>query len=147
MALKIAQNWSTCLSRIQPEPAFDKLSVDFQLGPGGPLEQWASGPLGWARVGPFGSPSGVFIWPCVVCAGAWIASLLEQFLDSFEFFVLSLPFWGQEGVKMILTHRAPSNHNMSSYRPIWTHFGPNSMIFEQIKIPKLIYLNFQTSGK
>ena len=30
---------------------------------------------------------------------------------------------------MILSHRAPSSLNMSSYRAIWTHFRPNSMIF------------------
>ena len=29
---------------------------------------------------------------------------------------------------MILSHRAPSNLNMSSYRAIWTHFKSNSMI-------------------
>ena len=27
------------------------------------------------------------------------------------------------------------------------HFKPNSMIFEQIKIPKIIYLYFPISGK
>ena len=26
---------------------------------------------------------------------------------------------------MILSHRAPSSLNMSSYRAIWTHFRPN----------------------
>ena len=30
---------------------------------------------------------------------------------------------------------------------IWTRFRSNSMIFEQIKILKIIYLNFQISGK
>ena len=44
---------------------------------------------------------------------------------------------------MILSHRAPSSLNMSSYRAIWTHFRSNPMIFEQIKIPKFIYLNFR----
>ena len=32
---------------------------------------------------------------------------------------------------MILSHRAPSSFNMSSYRAIWTHFRPNSMILIQ----------------
>ena len=40
--------------------------------------------------------------------------------------VASFTFWGVEGVlKMILSHRAPSSLNMSSYRAIWTHFRPN----------------------
>ena len=30
---------------------------------------------------------------------------------------------------MIVSHRAPSSLNMSSYRARWTHFRPNSMIF------------------
>ena len=33
---------------------------------------------------------------------------------------------------MILSHRAPSSFNMSSYRAIWTHFRLISTIFEQI---------------
>ena len=39
---------------------------------------------------------------------------------------------GAKGVlKMIVSHRAPSSLNMSSYGAIWTHFRPNSMIFFQ----------------
>ena len=30
---------------------------------------------------------------------------------------------------MILSHRAPSSLNMSSYRAIWTHFRPNIIFF------------------
>ena len=30
---------------------------------------------------------------------------------------------------MILSHRAPSSLNMSSYRAIWTHFRPNFIFF------------------
>ena len=30
---------------------------------------------------------------------------------------------------MILSHRAPSSLNMSSYRPVWTHFNPISILF------------------
>ena len=30
---------------------------------------------------------------------------------------------------MIVSYRAPSSLNMSSYRAIWTHFRQNSMIF------------------
>ena len=37
---------------------------------------------------------------------------------------------------MILSHRAPSNLHMSSYRAIWTHFRPNFMFFaKQSQIP------------
>ena len=39
---------------------------------------------------------------------------------------------GAKGVlEMILSHRAPSSLNISSYRAIWTHFRPNSMILIQ----------------
>ena len=44
---------------------------------------------------------------------------------------------------MILSHMAPSCLNMSSHRAIWTHFKSSSMMFEQIKKPKFIYLNFR----
>ena len=38
-------------------------------------------------------------------------------------------FWVRRGFKMILSHRAPSSLNMSSYRAIWTHFRPNFIFF------------------
>ena len=38
-------------------------------------------------------------------------------------------FWVRRGLKMILSHRAPSSLNKSSYRPIWTHFRQNSIFF------------------
>ena len=41
--------------------------------------------------------------------------------------VLIAPFGVRRGFKMILSHRARSSLNMSSYRAIWTHFGPNSI--------------------
>ena len=34
-------------------------------------------------------------------------------------------------LKMIVSHRAASSLNMSSYGAIWTHFRSNSMIFFQ----------------
>ena len=34
-------------------------------------------------------------------------------------------FWVRRGFKMILSHRALTSLNMSSYRAIWTHFRPN----------------------
>ena len=36
-------------------------------------------------------------------------------------------FGVRRGLKMILSHRAPSSLNMSSYRAIWTYFKPNFM--------------------
>ena len=41
----------------------------------------------------------------------------------------------------ILARHGPENLG------IWTRFRSNSMIFEKLKIPKIIYLNFQISGK
>ena len=35
------------------------------------------------------------------------------------------PFGVRRGLKMIVSHRAPSSLNMSSYRAIWTHFRQN----------------------
>ena len=44
-------------------------------------------------------------------------------------FVIFIVLFGVRRVlEMILSHRAPSNINMSSYRTIWTHFRQNSMI-------------------
>ena len=63
------------------------------------------------------------------------------------FWIFMRQFWVTRGLKMILSHRAPSSINMSSYRAIWTHFRSNSMISEQIKIPNSLYLNFQISAK
>ena len=55
-------------------------------------------------------------------------------------------FWVRRGLKMILSHMAPSCFNMSSYRAIWILFRRNSIIFEQIQFPKFISLNFQISA-
>ena len=41
------------------------------------------------------------------------------------------PFGVRRGLKMIVSHRAPSSLNMSSYRAIWTHFRPNFIFFDQ----------------
>ena len=60
----------------------------------------------------------------------WIAARVQFF---FPFFAILLIFtghlWVRKGPEMIGSHRAPSSLNMSSYRTIWTHFRPNSMIF------------------
>ena len=56
--------------------------------------------------------------------GSW--PLHTHFKDSFGFFGPSMAFLGVRGVlEMIVSHRAPSSLNMSSYRAIWTHFRPN----------------------
>ena len=39
---------------------------------------------------------------------------------------------------MILSHRAPSSLNMSSYGAIWTHFRPNSMIFTKQIVTEMV---------
>ena len=41
------------------------------------------------------------------------------------------PFLGSRGFKMIVSHRAPSSFNMSSYRAIWTHFRQQLIFSEQ----------------
>ena len=47
-------------------------------------------------------------------------------------FGLSIALFGvRRGLKIILSHRAPSNFNMSSYRTIWTHFKPNCIFWGQ----------------
>ena len=48
---------------------------------------------------------------------------------------------------MILSRRALSSLNLSSYQATWTHFRPNFMIFEQIKISPNKNRTFQVSGK
>ena len=48
---------------------------------------------------------------------------LHIFLRHFWIFIGL--FGVRRGLKMILSHRAPSSLNMSSYRAIWTHFKPN----------------------
>ena len=40
-------------------------------------------------------------------------------------------FGVRRGFKMILSHRALTSLNMSSYRAIWTHFKPNFIFFGQ----------------
>ena len=47
---------------------------------------------------------------------------------------------------MILSHRAPSNLNTSSYKAIWTHFRSNSVIFI-ILIFKNYLSELQISGQ
>ena len=40
-------------------------------------------------------------------------------------------FGVRRGFKMILSHRAPSSFNMSSYRAIWTPFRPSSYFWNK----------------
>ena len=41
------------------------------------------------------------------------------------------PLGVRRGLKMIVSQRAPSSLNMSSYRAIWTHFRPNFILLGQ----------------
>ena len=64
-------------------------------------------------------------------------------LGSFTFLRMFGHFMGlfgvRRGFKMILSHRAPSSLNMSSYRAIWTHFRPNFIFFgpKNLRLPKI----------
>ena len=44
----------------------------------------------------------------------------------------------RKGLEMIVSHRAPSSLNMSSYRAIWTHFRSNSVIIIDLILQKLL---------
>ena len=48
-------------------------------------------------------------------------------------------FGVRRGFKMILSHRALTSLNMSSYRAIWTHFRPNFIFFgpKNLRLPKI----------
>ena len=59
----------------------------------------------------------------------------RRFFTFLRIFGHSMALFGvRRGFKMILSHRAPSSFNMSSYRAIWTHFRQISMISEQINM-------------
>ena len=58
---------------------------------------------------------------------AGLARTLRLFFLFFGSFIA--PFGVRRGLKMILSHRAPSSLNISPYRAIWTHFRPIFMIF------------------
>ena len=51
----------------------------------------------------------------------------------------SMAFLGvRGGSEMIVSHRASSSFNMSSYRAVWKHFKPNSMIFINLNTLQMI---------
>ena len=60
---------------------------------------------------------------------AGFARTLRRFFGFFGSFIA--PFGVRRGFKMILSHRAPSSFNMSSYRATWTHFRPNFIFADQ----------------
>ena len=62
-------------------------------------------------------------WPPAGIPGALNLDSFGNFGPSMSSFVV------RTGLEMILSHRAPSSFNMSSYRAMWTHFRSNSMIF------------------
>ena len=48
------------------------------------------------------------------------------------YFLISIALFGvRRRLKMIVSHRAPSSFNMSSYRAIWTHFRPDFIFVGQ----------------
>ena len=54
---------------------------------------------------------------------------LNNFFGLFLIFWPSMAFLGVRGVlEMIVSHRAPSSLNMSSYRAIWIHFSISDQI-------------------
>ena len=65
----------------------------------------------------------------------WMPRTLESMQHAWPtlFFLIFLSMFGhsmalfgvRRGFKTILSHRAPSSLNMSSYRAIWTQFRPN----------------------
>ena len=63
--------------------------------------------------------------------------------DCWVFFDFYSPFGCQGDLKMIVSHRAPSSFNMSSYRAIWTCFWQNFIFFNgkhQILVPESWFL-------
>ena len=58
-------------------------------------------------------------------ANFWIIPARPQPVFFGHFWICMSHLWVKRGLKMILSHRAPSSLNMSSYQAIWTHFRPN----------------------
>ena len=72
--------------------------------------------------------------------GLYKFSLGAGFNIFFGFLVFFVaPFGVRRGPEMIVSHRAPSSPNMSSYRAIWTHFRQNSMIFIDLILQLLAF--------
>ena len=71
--------------------------------------------------------------------GAWLADA-RRFFTFLRRCGRSMALLGvRRGFKMILSHRAPSSLNMSSYRAIWTHFRPNFIFLgpKNLRLPKI----------
>ena len=62
-----------------------------------------------------------------------------------SFFDFNGSFWGQVGLETILNHTPQSCFDISSYGAIWTHFRSNSSMFEQIRLPIIIYIYIYTT--
>ena len=70
--------------------------------------------------------------------GLWAVALTDVVQLILLFLGLFIALWGVRRIlEMIVSHRAPSSFNMSSYRAIWTHFTPNSMIFKNLILQTL----------
>ena len=59
-------------------------------------------------------------WIAARAHHGWFGTDFKTFFGFFWIFIA--PFGVRRGLKMILSHRALSSFNMSSYRAIWTHF-------------------------
>ena len=68
------------------------------------------------------------------------AALRAAFTSFWIIFWIFMALLGvRRGSEMILSFRAPSSLNMSSYRAIWTHFRLNFIFFwpKQLRLPKI----------
>ena len=101
---------------------------------------WDFGDLGksvgiWSRH--CGGGSAVTRWHARLAPNAQnlVVSSQTSFLLNFGFL---WPLLGSRGaLQMIVSHRAPSSLNMSTYRAIWIHFRPKSKLFINLIIQLL----------
>ena len=67
----------------------------------------------------------LYFLTCPQLVGTWVQTYVSAL------------FGVRRGLKMILSHRAPSSLNMSSYRAIWTHFRQHFIfVCQQISDPE-----------
>ena len=83
-----------------------------------PLASWC--PLDLLGIPTFRRPPKVF---------QILAGLARTFRFVWIFWIFIAPFGIRRGLKMIVSHRAPSSLNITPYRATWTHFRQNSIFF------------------
>ena len=122
-------NWLACKSSLNSE-----LVVDLHV------KCRSSANCTWSAFATSNSSAfalGVALGSQIKCKCTWICicngwrTKLSNFSgeDVGVFFNFYKLFWVRRGLKMIVSHRAPSSLNMSSYRAIRTHFRPNPIFF------------------